>query len=204
VSTVPDYRGLRPGRDLDALVIGGSAGSFEVLRRILPPLRTRDLVAIVVIHQSPNGGDIADAFRTIASLPCATVEDKQPVLPGTLWFAPPGYHLLVEREGCFSLSVDAPVNFSRPSIDVLFESAAEAWGPRLAGLVLTGANDDGARGLARIAECGGIGLVQDPADAEVALMPTAAQRMGRPRAVLDRAAIAGLFASWSAAAEVRP
>jgi two-component system chemotaxis response regulator CheB len=192
-----DPRALRPGREFDALVIGGSAGSFEVLRRTLPALRTPGLIVVIVVHQGPTGGDLAELFGTLAALPCASVEDKDPARPGTLWFAPAGYHLLVEREGYFSLSVDAPVNFSRPSIDVLFESAAEAWGERLAGLVLTGANDDGALGLRRITDRGGIGLVQDPDDAEVPLMPSAALRLGHPCAVLGVDAIAALFAAWS-------
>jgi two-component system chemotaxis response regulator CheB len=190
---------LRPGRDFDVLVVGGSAGAFAALRTILPSLASPQLVAVIVLHQAPHGGDLAASFRDVAALPCLTTEDKTPATPGTIYFAPAGYHLLMEREGHFALSVDAPVNYSRPSIDVLFESAADSHGSRVAGLVLTGANDDGARGLQRVAAAGGLALVQDPAEAEVALMPAAAARLANPRVVLTLAQIGELFSSWSRA-----
>lgn len=194
---------LRPGRDFDALVIGGSAGAFSALRAILPALASRELVAIVVLHQSPQGSDLADLFAGLAGMPCITVEDKMPGRPGAIYFAPAGYHLLIERDGHFALSVDAPVNFSRPSIDVTFESAAEVYGPRLVALILTGASDDGARGSRAITRSGGVSLVQDPAEAEVPLMPTAAARLAEPSTVLRLAQVAELFAAWSRAAEAR-
>ncbi len=138
----------KPGREFDVLIVGGSAGAFAVLRRILPALRHPQLVAIVVLHQAPNGGDhrVALPWATPACL-ASRVEDKLAAAPGTIYFAPSGYHLLIERDGTFALSVDAPINWSRPSIDVSFECAAEVYGARLAGLLLTGASDDGARGL---------------------------------------------------------
>ena len=104
------------------------------------------------------------------------VEDKQPIAPAQLYVAPPDYHLLVEA-GHFSLSTEEPVRFSRPSIDVTFESAAETFGARTVGVVLTGANEDGARGLKRIVEAGGYAIVQDPATAEMPIMPEAALRL---------------------------
>ena len=103
-------------------------------------------------------------------------EDKEPVQPGVVYFAPSDYHLLVEADGRLSLSSDEPVNHSRPSIDVLLESAADAYGPALAGVVLTGANDDGAVGLKAIAEAGGVTVVEDPDGAYCATMPAAALR----------------------------
>jgi two-component system chemotaxis response regulator CheB len=189
--------GLQPGRDFDVLIIGGSAGAFAVLRAILPELHQPQLAAIVVLHQAPNGGDLAGLFEGIAAMPCVTVEDKLPVEPGRIYFAPAGYHLLIERAGTFALSVDPPVNWSRPSIDVSFENAADVYGARLAGVVLTGASDDGARGLRTIRERGGIAIVQDPADAEVARMPSSAVREAAPRAVLSRRELAELFGAWS-------
>jgi two-component system chemotaxis response regulator CheB len=189
----------RPGRDFDVLVVGGSAGAFAALRFILPALASPQLVVVIVLHQAPHGGDLATSFRDVAALPCLAIEDKTPATPGAIYFAPAGYHLLMEREGHFALSVDPPVNYSRPSIDVLFESAADSHGSRVAGLVLTGANDDGARGLQRVAAAGGLALVQDPAEAEVALMPAAAARLANPRVVLTLAQIGELFASWSRA-----
>lgn len=194
---------LRPGQDFDVLIVGGSAGAFSALRAILPVLRHPQLVAIVVLHQAPNGGDLAELFDGVAGLPCVTVEDKLVAAPGAIYFAPSGYHLLVEQTRTFALSVDAPVNWSRPAIDVSFDSAAEVYGRRLAGLLLTGASEDGARGLRAIADRGGITIVQDPGDAEVSLMPTAAIRLGAPTALLTIAQIAELFAAWSEPAERR-
>lgn len=190
-------------RDFDVLIVGGSAGAFSALRLMLPALREPRLLVIVVLHQAANGGDLADLFEGVAGLPCVTVEDKLPAAPGAIYFAPSGYHLLIERGGTFALSVDAPVNWSRPSIDVTFESAAEAYGPRLAGLVLTGASDDGTQGLRAVAAHGGVTLVQDPRDAEVPLMPAAAIRGGTPDAVLTVQQLTQLFASWSPAVEQR-
>jgi two-component system chemotaxis response regulator CheB len=103
-------------------------------------------------------------------------EDKMPLLPGAVYFAPPDYHLLIEGEHALALSIDAPVQFSRPSIDVLFHSAAETFGARSIGVLLSGANDDGALGLAAIARAGGLVFVQEPTSASVRTMPDAALR----------------------------
>jgi len=111
-------------------------------------------------------------------------EDKEPLVPCTVYLAPPNYHLLVEAQRHFSLSVDDPVLFSRPAIDVLFDSAADAFGPALVGLLLTGASEDGARGLARIQRAGGLALVQAPSTAAVRTMPEAALRLFSPDHVL--------------------
>jgi two-component system, chemotaxis family, protein-glutamate methylesterase/glutaminase len=194
---------LQPGVDFDVLAIGGSAGAFAGLRSILPSLHHPQLVVIVLVHQAPHGGDLAELFQGFAGLPCVTVEDKMPAAPGAIYFAPAGYHLLTERTGHFALSVDAPVNYSRPSIDVLFESVAEAYGARAAALVLTGANDDGAQGLRTIGNRGGITLVQDPRDAEVSMMPSSAIRAIEPHAVLTLKQLAELFATWSRTVERR-
>lgn len=107
-------------------------------------------------------------------MPVNEVEDKDPIEPGHVYLAPANYHLLVDDDGHFSLSIDEPVRFSRPSIDVTFESVADVYGPRTVGVVLTGANEDGSRGLRRIADRGGLAIVQDPAMAESPLMPASA------------------------------
>jgi two-component system chemotaxis response regulator CheB len=122
-------------------------------------------------------------------------EDKEPIAGGTLYFAAPGYHLLIEAERTFALSVDEPEHFSRPSIDVLFESAADAYGPRLAGVILSGANTDGASGLRAIADAGGVTIVQRPDTAEAPTMPRAALNACPHSHVIDTAALAKWLAS---------
>jgi two-component system chemotaxis response regulator CheB len=133
-----------------AVVIGTSAGGVEALSVILPALPA--------------------TFR----LPVREADDKEPIEAGTVYFAPPDYHLLIEKDGTVALSNDGLVNFSRPSIDVLFESAAEVYGARLLGVILTGANSDGADGLAAVRGAGGFAVVQDPAEAQAAVMTEAA------------------------------
>lgn len=194
---------LATGAGLRALVIGASAGAFDALRRLLPSIRSRDLATVVLVHQNARGDSVMhELFDDIAVLPCVGIEDKDPVRAGHVHFAPPGYHLLIERERHFALSLDPLVNFSRPSIDVLFESAAEAFGPALAALVLTGANDDGARGLAQVTRAGGLGLVQDPDEADHAAMPLAARRLGNPHAVMPLGQLAELLSGWSSTGRV--
>jgi two-component system chemotaxis response regulator CheB len=119
--------------------------------------------------------------------------DKDEIQGGTIYFAVPGYHLLVEQDRSFSLSCEPPVHFARPAIDVLMESAADAYGPALAGVLLTGANHDGADGMARIHACGGLTIVQDPEEAQSATMPEQAIRRCAPDLVLPLARIAALL-----------
>ena len=162
---------------LDAIVVGGSAGAIEVLGTILPELpRDARVPVVVVVHLPPRRASLlVEIFGPRCAVPVREPEDKQPLAPG-IWFAPPDYHLLIERERTFALSIDEPVRFSRPSIDVLFESASDAFGPALCAVVLTGANDDGAAGVARVKRAGGLVLVQDPASADSPEMPRAAIR----------------------------
>ena len=108
------------------------------------------------------------------------IYEEEPLAPGTVYLAPANYHLLVERSGVLELSVDPPVNFARPSVDVLFESAAEAFGRQLIGIILTGAGHDGSRGLLQIRQAGGLVIVQDPADAEMDSMPRKALELLAP------------------------
>ena len=170
-----------PVRDVEAVVIGGSAGSVDVLLEVLPRLpRCCPFAVVVVVHlPAPAPSLLPEVLSARCRLPAREALDKTPVEPGIIWCAPPGYHLYVEAERAFALSIDAPVQYSRPSIDVLFASAAEAYGERLAGVVLTGANADGAEGLAAVERRGGIALVQDPATALVPTMPEAALRTTR-------------------------
>lgn len=161
---------------LGAVAIGASAGAIQALLHILPELpQDYALPVLVVVHLPPGRrSELTTLFGVKCRLRVCEGEDKQPIEPGTVTFAPPDYHMLVEPGGTISLSADEPVLFSRPSIDVLFESAADAYGPGLVGVVLTGANEDGARGLVAVAQAGGATLVQDPATAYARAMPQAA------------------------------
>jgi len=159
-----------------AIVIGASAGGVQALSRILPALPAGFPSAVlVVVHVPPRKENaLVDLFARKCVLPVKEAEDKEPALAGTIYFAPPDYHLLVEADGMLALSSDEVVNHSRPAIDVLFETAADAFGPELTGVILTGANQDGARGLRAVEAAGGVAIAEDPAEAEVPTMPAAA------------------------------
>jgi two-component system, chemotaxis family, protein-glutamate methylesterase/glutaminase len=159
-----------------AVVIGGSAGGMQALAVILPTLPADfSLPVAIVIHvMEGSAGYLATYLNGLSALPVLEACDKEPFKAGTIYVAPAGYPLLIEADEALALSVDEPVSFARPAIDVLFESAAEVYGKGLIGIVLTGANRDGSRGLKRIKERGGLAVVQDPAAAEAGLMPRAA------------------------------
>jgi two-component system chemotaxis response regulator CheB len=180
----------------EALVIGASAGAVEALGRLLPCVaRKSRLPVVVVVHLPANRASLLpELFAPRCQVPVCEPEDKQAVAPGTVWFAPSNYHLLIERNRTFSLSIDEPVRFSRPSIDVLFESAVDAFGSKLCGFVLSGANDDGARGARAIRHAGGIVVVQDPQTAEAKEMPNAAIALAQPHLVASLPEIAELLA----------
>jgi two-component system, chemotaxis family, protein-glutamate methylesterase/glutaminase len=159
-----------------AVVMGGSAGALEALTsilQVLPPTFSAPLVVVLhMLASKPSG--LAQALRPYSSLTVKEAEDKEMLAGGTVYLASPNYHLLIEKRGCFSLSADDPVGFSRPSIDVLFDSAAVAFGPALVGVLLSGANDDGSLGLKHVREAGGITIVQSPSTAPSPQMPQAA------------------------------
>lgn len=177
MSGEPDRGTRQPALPPGIIAIGGSAGAVVVLRQLIAALPAALAVPVViVVHLKPDVPSmIADLLGAEARVPVREAEDKDRLEPGTVYFAPPGYHLLVEQGGTLALSNDEPVLFSRPAIDVLFESVADAYGPRATGVVLTGANADGAAGLAAIVAAGGRGYVQDPATAEMPAMPQAAR-----------------------------
>lgn len=160
---------------LRAVVVGGSAGGVEALRAVLGQLPPSFSVPIIAVLHVATGSVTpwASVFSN-CSLRVQEGEDKDRIEPGTVTIAPPNYHMLVDREGRVVLSTDAPVMFSRPSIDVLFDSAAWAFGQAALGIVLSGANADGAAGLRAIRAAGGGCWVQDPASAVAAFMPRAA------------------------------
>jgi len=161
-----------------AIVIGSSTGGMEALRIILEVLPKDFPVPILVAqHISPHSDNyLAKFLDSACKVSVKEAEEKEKAIPGHVYLAPPNYHLLVEDDGFISLSVEARVSYARPSIDVLFESAAEAYNRGLIGIVLTGANYDGSNGLKRIKEYGGLTIVQDPVTARADAMPRAAIR----------------------------
>ena len=160
----------------ELIVVGGSAGALEFVMRLsseLPP--SLELPVVVVLHlPRAHPSRLADLLTHSASRPVREARDKDPLMPFDIFVGPPDYHLLIERGPSLALSLDEPVNYSRPAIDVLFESAADVLGSRVLGILLSGANRDGARGLAAIAKAGGEVVVLDPAEAPSRVMPETA------------------------------
>jgi two-component system chemotaxis response regulator CheB len=173
-------------RRIEAVVVGASAGGVEALLSLLGGLPASWRLPVVALIHMPENRDslLARLFAQRLAVRVLEAVDKAPVEPATVYFAPSSYHLSIERERVFSLSCEPPVLWSRPSIDVLMASAADAYGDALAGFLLTGANQDGAEGMLRIHQAGGFTAVQDPADAEVDTMPRAALGRHVPDAVL--------------------
>ena len=158
-----------------AVAIGGSAGSFETLLRLLPHLpKDYGLAVIVVLHQHRDGGgELAEALAAHCEIPVLPACDKDPIEPGIVYVCPANYHILVEGERTFALSTDPPVHFARPSIDVFFESAARVYRDRLVGVLLSGTGSDGALGLVSIKLRGGVVACEDPEMASQSAMPRA-------------------------------
>jgi two-component system chemotaxis response regulator CheB len=182
---------------VEAIVIGASAGAIQALSRILPALPADyPIPVLVVVHIPADRSDLlAPLFQAKCRVTVKEAEDKEPILPGFVYFGPSDYHLLVEADHTLSLSADEPVLYSRPSIDVLFESAADAYSAALVGVILTGANEDGAAGLSAVAEAGGLALVEDPATAFAAAMPSAALAQCARARSMSLDAIAACFVS---------
>ena len=159
-----------------AVVIGASAGGVDALSRILPTLpKDFPLPIFVVVHVPADKKSVLpELLQAKCQIKVCEAEDKEMIQGGTAYFAPPDYHLLVEQDGYLSLSSDDAVMYSRPSIDVLFESAADAYGENLIGIVLTGGNSDGSLGLKAVRNAGGVTVVQTPATAYATNMPQAA------------------------------
>jgi two-component system chemotaxis response regulator CheB len=180
---------------IEAIVIGGSAGAVEALGVLLPALPRQLQAAVFIVLHLPRERPslLVEIFRSKCSLPVKEAEDKEPVQAGTVYFAPPDYHLLLDRGPQLSLSVDEPVHFSRPSVDVLFESAADVYGVRLMGIILSGANADGAAGLAAVHGAGGLTIVQEPGSAQVPVMALSALERSPADFVLSLEQIAALL-----------
>jgi two-component system chemotaxis response regulator CheB len=191
---------------VEAVVIGTSAGGVEALSVLLPALTAGVRASFFIVLHLPRERPslLVDIFAPRCALRVCEAEDKEPIAPGTIYFAPPDYHLLVDRGPQLVLSADDLVNFSRPSIDVLFESAADVYGPRLLGLILTGASSDGAHGLEVVRRAGGLTVVQRPDESHASTMTEAAIRRGPADFVLPLDDIARLLQSLDPAATPYP
>jgi two-component system chemotaxis response regulator CheB len=177
------------------VVVGASSGGIDAFAKLLSAL-PRELggtVAAVLHRGEASGEELTRHLQAASILPVREAQDKDDLRRGTVYIAPSNYHLLVEKDG-LALSTGSPVAWARPSIDVLFESAADAWGKQVIGVILTGANSDGAKGLARIKERGGVTIVQEPSGAEYPSMPRAAIAASRIDHVLTLAEIPPLLA----------
>lgn len=178
----------------DIVIIGASWGGLHAVGEILSALPEDFPVPVLIVqHRGEDGRDLlADLLDRRGPLPVVEVEDKSAITPGCIRVAPRGYHVLVER-GHFALSTEAQVHYSRPSIDVALESAADAYGAGVIAVILTGANDDGAEGLAEVRRRGGMAIVQDPGTAERSAMPAAAALAADPQMVAPLEEIAALL-----------
>lgn len=175
------------------IVIGGSAGSLDVLLRIIGRIPANfNCVVIIIIHRKSDKDSILEnLIEHRTKLEVREVEDKEPIVVNTIYLAPPDYHLLVENEKTFSLDSSEKIQFSRPSIDVTFESVSEVFKERVIGIILSGANADGAEGLLKIKHAGGYTIAQEPATADVAFMPQQAINLNAADAVIPGEALPG-------------
>ena len=184
----------------EAIVMGASAGGVSALLSVLAPLPADFAIPVICVLHLPDDHDsqLAEVFTRKLRRPVREARDKERLEAGMIYVAGPGYHLSLEHDRSLSLSQEERVHFSRPSIDILFESAADACGPALVGVLLTGANEDGAAGLACIRERGGMTIVQDPAQAQGSIMPAAALALHRPDHILPLNGIGHLLAKLEA------
>ncbi|POM10099.1 chemotaxis protein CheB [Pseudomonas sp. WP001] len=182
---------------IEAIVVGASAGGVEALLSIFGGLPdTFGLPIIAVLHlPDERRSQLAEVFARRLRIPVKEARDKESIEAGTLYFAGPGYHLSVEQDRSLSLSQEDRVHHSRPAIDFLFTSAADAYAKGLLAILLTGANQDGARGLAYVKQSGGTTVVQDPVEARIAVMPLAALALHTPDHILSLSRIGSLLAS---------
>ncbi|WP_394774215.1 chemotaxis protein CheB [Flavobacterium sp.] len=169
------------------VIIGGSAGSLNALMQILPELPDLNGFAIVIVvhRKSTDDQTLEDLITLKSSIPFKMTEDKVPLLPGFVYVAPSNYHLLFEKNETLSLDISEKINYSRPSIDVSFESAAEIYGKSLVGILLSGSNSDGTQGLKMIKEAGGTIAVQNPLSADMPFMPNNAILYNDPEYILN-------------------
>jgi len=186
---------MKPGR---LLAIGGSAGSLQVMLHILAGVRDFPVPVLLILHRNVGvESTLEDLIFSRTGLPIKEVEEKDPLLNGMVYLCPADYHVLLELDGTFSLDYSERVNFSRPSIDVSFRSAADVYGAGLLAVLLSGGNADGVEGLHYVRETGGMTVVQDPATAEVPYMPQQALTRMIPDHILGTEAIPGFIRNWA-------
>lgn len=172
--------------DCKVLIIGGSAGSLDVLLKILPNLEVPSFSIVIILHRKQSDDSTLEELIAVKTkIPVKEVEDKVELLPGFIYIAPSDYHLLFEKNNVLSLDISEKINYSRPSIDVSFESASDVFGKSLVGILLSGANADGTHGLIAIKKAGGTIIVQDPEAAEMPFMPNNAIEFSSPDYILS-------------------
>lgn len=178
------------------VMIGGSAGSIEVVLRMLQDLRNSNLALVLIIHRKGSvHSNLAELLNLKTSFVVKEADEKEFILPGNVYIAPADYHLLIESNGSISLDYSEKINFSRPSIDVSFECAASVFGDRVIGMLLSGGNADGVAGLKSIKQAGGICVIQEPGSALVSFMPQQALREIQPDKTLDACEMADFLNS---------
>lgn len=170
-----------------AVVIGLSSGGMDAMKGIFAALPGNYGIPVVIVqHLSPRSdSQWIEIFNDRYDIKIKEAEEKEKLAKGTVYLAPPNYHLLIEKDGSFSLSIDERVSYARPAIDVLFETAADAFGEKLVGVIMTGSNHDGAAGLRRIKQCGGLTIVQEPKTAFSSFMPQEAINHVIPHHIFD-------------------
>ena len=178
-----------------AIVIGVSSGGMNAMKLLFSGLPVDFSIPVIIVQHisSLSNNNWINILNKMSCLNIKEADEKEKIEKGNIYVAPPNYHLLIEKNKTFSLTIDGRVNFARPSIDVLFESAADAYKTRLIGVILTGANGDGTIGIKRIKESGGLTIVQNPLTAEAAYMPASAIAAGKPDYVLPLEDIADLL-----------
>lgn len=182
-------------RIIKAIFIGTSAGGVQSLNNLFESIPEGFKIPIVIVLHLGEKPLISSAFRPPPGMKILEAEEKEELLPGNIYFAPPNYHLLLEEDQTFSLTTEDKVQFARPALDVTMDSLSQVFGPKLLGIVLTGANEDGADGLKCIKDQGGICVVQDPKDALYPTMPEAAINKVTPDFILNLQQIGSLIGS---------
>jgi two-component system, chemotaxis family, protein-glutamate methylesterase/glutaminase len=186
---------MKSSREIIGIFIGTSAGGVQALQKIFSLLENNFTIPIAIVQHMPPSMNInlKLVFGSFTKLNLVEVSDKLPMQPGSIYFSPASYHTYLEKDCSFSLSLDEPVHFARPSIDVFFESVADSYGSNACAILLTGANADGAKGIYEVQKSGGLTIVQDPKTAEVTMMPLSALAIMQPDHLASLEEIASLL-----------